>query len=624
MSVHVLDQELVQNAPVTAEATIRNVAIIAHVDHGKTTLVDGLLKQSNTFRENEAAMSQVLIMDSNDQERERGITILAKNTAVTYKGVKINIIDTPGHADFGGEVERTLTMTDGALLIIDAKEGPMPQTKFVLKKALELGLQVIVVINKIDKPDAQIDKVLNDTADLFLDLATNESQLDYPVYYAIGREGKAWSEAPNGADMSAEADLTPIFEAILEHIPAPIKNDDEPLQLLVTTLDWDSFQGKYAIGKITRGVAIPGTAVAIGTPDGFRETAKIDRVYVNQGLKRTQVNEARSGEIVSLTGIKNCRIGDTIADASAPVALPTLQIAEPTLKMAISANTSPFVGNDGTQLTSQKIHERIIKELEVNVSLKMTPGESNEYILWGRGELHLSVFIETLRREGFELQVGKPQVITKMIDGVMQEPVEELTVDVKSESASAVTGEISKRKGIIMNQTENEDGTARLMFEIPTRGLLGLRNHLLTLSRGTAVMNSTFLRFAPIGSAIPKLRNGVLVASETGKAVSYGLNNAQERGITFIPPQTPVYEGMIIGLNARDTDLEINVTKEKKQTNVRSAGADDAITLTPPTILSLEQSIDFLEDDELLEVTPKSLRLRKRILNTSQRAKSKK
>ncbi len=604
--------------------SIRNVAIIAHVDHGKTTLVDGLLKQSKTFRENEAAMSQHLIMDSNDQERERGITILAKNTAVTYKGVKINIIDTPGHADFGGEVERTLTMTDGALLIIDAKEGPMPQTKFVLKKALELGLRPIVVINKIDKPDSQVEKVLRDTSDLFLDLATDESQLDFPVYYAIGRDGKSWNSLPTREQISAETDLTPIFDAILEHIPAPQSQKDEPFQMLVTALDWDSFQGKYAIGKITRGVAKPGLAVSIGTPDGFRETAKIDRVYSTHGLTRSQVESADAGDIVAITGIKNCRIGDTVADANTPEALPTLQIAEPTLKMAISANTSPFVGKEGTQLTSQKIYERIIKELEVNVSLKMTPGDNNEYILWGRGELHLSVFIENLRREGFELQVGKPQVITKVVDGQTQEPIEELTIDVKNEFASAVTGEIGKRKGILLLQTENEDGTTRLLFEIPTRGLLGFRNHLLTISRGTAVMGSNFLRFAPVGSAIPKLRNGVLVASEGGKAVSYGLNNAQQRGITFIPPQTAVYEGMIIGLHSRENDLEINVTKEKKQTNVRSSGADDAIVLTPPTVLSLEQSIDFLEDDELLEATPKSLRLRKRILNSSQRAKSKK
>lgn len=604
--------------------SIRNVAVIAHVDHGKTTLVDGLLKQSKTFRDNEAAMTQELIMDSNDQERERGITILAKNTAVTYNGTKINIVDTPGHADFGGEVERTLNMTDSALLIIDAKEGPMPQTKFVLKKALEMGLRPIVIINKIDKPDSQIEKVIRATSDLFLDLATDESQLEFPIFYAIGREGKAWSYLPSDLERSEAADLSPIFEAILRHAPERKNTDTEPFQMLVSALDWDSFQGKYAIGKITRGVARPGLAVSIGTPEGFRENAKIDRVYVNHGLKRLQVDQAQSGDIVALTGIKNCRIGDTIADAASPEAMPTIAIAEPTLKMSVSANTSPFVGKEGTQLVSQKIRDRILKELEVNVSLRMEPGENNEYILSGRGELHLSVFIENLRREGFELQIGKPQVITKDINGQTHEPIEELTVDVENIYASGVTGEVGRRKGVLTKQTENEDGTTRLMFEIPTRGLLGLRNILLTLSRGTAVMNSIFLRFEIASGAIARMRNGALIASETGTAVSYGLNNAQERGIIFIAPQTPVYEGMIVGLHARDNDLEVNVTKEKKQTNVRASGSDDAITLTPPTIFSLEQSIDFLEDDELLEVTPKSLRLRKKILNSSLRAKSKK
>ncbi|HSX42382.1 MAG TPA: translational GTPase TypA [Candidatus Saccharimonadales bacterium] len=604
--------------------SIRNIAVIAHVDHGKTTLVDGLLKQSNTFRDNEAEMGQTLIMDSNDQERERGITILAKNTAVTYKGTKINIVDTPGHADFGGEVERTLNMTDGALLIIDAKEGPMPQTKFVLKKALELGLRPIVIINKIDKPDAQIKKVIQATSDLFLDLATDSSQLDFPIYYAIGRDGKAWAFEPTVAQIAEPGDLSAIFDAILSDVPSPKSEINEPFQLLVTALDWDSFQGKYVIGKISRGIAKPGLSVVIGTPEGWRATAKIDRVYTNQGLKRTLVESANAGDIVALTGLKAARIGDTIALESAPEALPTIEIAEPTLKMAVSANTSPFVGQEGKNLTSQKIYERILQELEVNVSLKMEKGENNEYILSGRGELHLSVFIETLRREGFELQIGAPKVITKQIDGVTMEPIEELTVDVPADYTSTITGEVGKRKGVLMAQSVNDDSTNRLTFEIPTRGLLGLRNILLTLSRGTAVLNSIFVRFAPLGSAIPKLRNGVLIASETGKAVSYGLNNAQQRGTTFIGPQTAVYEGMIIGLNSRENDLEINVTKEKKLSNVRASGSDDAINLTPPTAMSLEQCIDFLEDDELLEVTPKSLRLRKKILNANSRAKSQK
>ncbi len=601
---------------------LRNVAIIAHVDHGKTTLVDGLLKQSKTFRENEAAMSQTLILDSNEQERERGITILAKNTAVTYRDTKINIVDTPGHADFSGEVERTLNMADGALLVVDAQEGPMPQTRFVLKKALEMRLRPIVIINKIDRRGARIQEVVDETCDLFLDLATDESQLEFPIYYAIGRDGKAWKNMPS--DPSEPADLTPIFEAILEHVPPPETDIDGPFQMLVAALDWDNFLGKYAIGRIRRGIARPGLSVAVLGREDVGESARIDKVHVNQGLKRLEVAQAEAGDIVAITGIKNVGIGDTIADIAAPEALPTIEIAEPTLKMAISANTSPFAGREGQFVTSRQILDRIDKELETNVSLRVVMGDNGEYILSGRGELHLSVFIETLRREGFELQVGKPQVITKTVDDVVMEPVEELTVDVAPDYAGAVTAEVGRRRGILLSQTESSDGSARLVFEITTRGLLGLRNQLLTQSRGTAVMNSLFLRYEPIGSPIPKLRNGVLVSSETGKAVTYGLNIAQGRGITFIPPQTQVYEGMIIGLNSREDDIAINVTKEKKQTNIRSSTSDIAVILTPPTILSLEQSLDFLEDDELLEVTPKSLRLRKVILTAAGRAKAKK
>ena len=599
---------------------LRNVAIIAHVDHGKTTLVDGLLKQSKTFRENEAAMDATLIMDSNDQERERGITILAKNTAITYKDTKINIIDTPGHADFGGEVERTLNMADGAILVIDAQEGPMPQTKFVLKKALEIGLRPIVVINKIDKRDARVEEVISKTYDLFLDLATDEAQLEFPVYYAIGRDGKAWTEIPT--DASAPADLTPIFDAILEHVPAP-QAETGTFQMLVTTLDWDNYQGKYSIGRITRGTAKPGLSVTLLGKDNKTESGRIDKVYVSQGLKRFEVAEAVAGDIVSITGLKNAGIGDTIADATNPEALPTITIEEPTLRMAVGANTSPVAGREGQFVTGRQILDRIQKELETNVSLRLAMGDANEFILSGRGELHLSVFIETLRREGFELQVGKPQVITKEVDGVLMEPVEELTVDVAAEHAGAVTSEIGRRKGTLLKQEANSDGSTRLIFEVTTRGLLGLRNQILTLSRGTAVMNSLFLRYEPIGAPIPKLRSGVLIASETGKAVTYGLDIAQGRGITFIPPQTEVYEGMIIGLNQREDDIEINVTKERKMTNVRS-NAEITSVLTPHTQLSLEQSLDFLEDDELLEVTPKNLRLRKKLLNASARARAKK
>lgn len=600
---------------------IRNVAIIAHVDHGKTTLVDGLLKQSKTFRDNEAEMSQELIMDSNDQERERGITILAKNTAVNFLDTKINIIDTPGHADFGGEVERTLNMADGAILVVDAQEGPMPQTKFVLKKAMEIGLKIIVVINKIDKKDADIPHTISKIHDLFLDLATTDDQLDFPVYYAIGREGKAWAELPE--DKSEAVDLTCIFEAILKYVPAPEERDNEPFQMLVSALDWDNFQGKYAVGRITRGIAKPGLSVVLINKDGEKQSARIEKVYSSQGLKRIELAQATSGDIVSLTGVKTASIGDTVADAASPEALPIIQIEEPTLKMAIAANTSPFAGREGQFVTGRQILDRIKKELQTNVALKLEE-KAGEFVISGRGELHLSVFIETLRREGFELQVAKPQVIIKDVDGVASEPIEELTVDVETNYVGAVVSEVGRRKGIMLSQDENSDGTTRLLFEISTRGLLGLRNQLLTLSKGTAVLNSMFLRFESMGDAIPKLRNGVLIASEAGKAVTYGLNIAQGRGATFIEPQTEVYGGMVIGLNSRDEDIEINVTKEKKQTNVRASSSDFSVILTPPTLLSLEQSLDFLEDDELLEVTPKNIRLRKKLLNANERSKARK
>jgi GTP-binding protein len=601
---------------------IRNIAIIAHVDHGKTTLVDGFLKQTKVFRENEAAFSQSLILDSSDQEHERGITITAKNAAVTYKDVKINIVDTPGHADFGGEVERTLNMADGAILVVDAQEGPMPQTKYVLGKALELGMKIMVVINKIDKRDARVGFVIDKIHDLFLDMATDTEQLDFPVYYAIAKEGKSWDEMPN--DFNDPADLSPIFEGILKFFPEPKADKNKPFQMLVTTLERDNFQGKYSIGRITRGFAKPGMMVTLIDRDGSIENTRIDKVYISQGLKRVEVSTAEPGDIVSLTGIKNARIGDTVADSILPEALPTISIEEPTLKMSVSVSTSPFAGREGKFVTGRQIFDRINKELEINVSLKMTTGPEGDYILSGRGELHLSVFIETLRREGFELQVGKPQVIIKEINGIKCEPVEELTVDVSTEYVGAVTGEVGRRKGILLSQVDNSDGTSRLDYEITTRGSLGLRNQLLTMSKGTAVTNSLFLRFDPLGGSLPRLRNGVLIASEAGKAVTYGLNIAQGRGTIFIGPQTQVYGGMIIGLNTRDEDIEINVTKEKKLTNTRASGSDDTLQLTPPTIFSLEQSLDFLEDDELLEVTPKSLRLRKKYLDSNVRNRMRK
>lgn len=598
---------------------IRNVAIIAHVDHGKTTLVDGLLKQSQTFRENQAEMSQHLIMDSNDQERERGITILAKNTAINYQGTKINIIDTPGHADFGGEVERTLNMADGAILVIDAQEGPMPQTKFVLKKALELGLKIIVVINKIDKKNAQITETLSRTSDLFLDLAKDEAQLEFPVLYAVARSGKAWSEVPK--DLNKPANLAPIFEAIIKYIPEP-KQERGDFQMLVSTLDWDDFRGKYAIGKITRGIAKPGLGVILINQKGIKESSKIDKVFVSSGLKRIEVDQVQTGDIVAITGLASADISDTIADKNNPEALPGISIEEPTLSIAISANTSPFAGQEGKFVTSRQILNRINKELETNVSLRLAINK-NEYILSGRGELHLSVFIETMRREGYELQVGKPQVITKEINRALHEPLEELTIEVADQYVNNVITEVLRRKGVLLSQDPKKDQTTSLVFNITTRGLLGLRNELLTLSHGTAVTNSIFLRFEPMISDVPRLRSGVLVASETGKAVTYGLNNAQARGITFIEPQTSVYQGMIVGLNKKDKDLDVNVCKEKKQTNIRSSNSDFAIILTPTTKLSLEQNIELLEDDELLEVTPENLRLRKKSLDPTQRTRAK-
>ncbi len=599
---------------------IRNVAIIAHVDHGKTTLVDGFLKQSKVFRENEAAFTQSLILDSNDQERERGITIMAKNTAVTYNDTKINIIDTPGHADFGGEVERTLNMADGAILVIDAQEGPMPQTKVVLKKALEMGLKIIVVINKIDKKDARVKFVINKIHDLFLEMATDTDQLDFPVYYAIAKEGKAWQELPS--DYSEDADLTPIFDALLSFVPSPQADTSKSFQMLVSALDRDNFQGKYAMGRINRGQVKKGITVTLLSRNSKKENAKIENIFINQGLKRVNVDTAMAGDIVSITGIKNAGIGDTISDSENPEALPIINIEEPTLKMSVSANTSPFVGKEGTFLTGRQILERIEKELETNVSLKMSMGRDKDYILSGRGELHLSVFIESLRREGFELQVGKPYVIFKDINGVKSEPVEEVTIDVDTEFVSAVMSEVGRRKGILISQEENVSGSTRLVFEITTRGILGLRNQLLTISRGTANMSAFYLRHDPLGEDMPRLRNGVLITSEAGKAVTYGLNIAQGRGVVFISPQTQVYEGMIIGLNSKDKDIEINVCKEKKLSNTRASGSDDATILTPATVLSLEESLDFLADGELLEVTPKSLRLRKRCLKAIDRVRS--
>ncbi len=599
---------------------LRNIAIIAHVDHGKTTIVDGLLKQSKTFRENELIMTQDLIMDSNDQEKERGITILAKNTAVLYKGIKINIIDTPGHADFGGEVERTLNMADGALLVVDAQEGPMPQTKFVLKKALELGLKVIVIINKIDKPNSRIPETLAKIENLFLELATREEQLEYPVLYASGKSGKAWHLSP--ADFNEEADFTPIFESIVKFIPTPKIDESTSFQMLVSALDWDSFKGKYAIGRIRRGSIKPGDKLVL-LKDGTKSIELlVEKVYENQGLKRVETEIGIAGDIIALTGIKNADIGDTLADASNPEALPATKIDEPTLSINIGPNTSPFMGKEGKFVTGRQILERIEKELQTNIAMKFRISEDGKYVLSGRGELHLSVFLETLRREGFEIEVSKPTVITKIIDGIVMEPVEELTIDVDNSYVGTVKSEIGKRRGQLINQEDLTSESTRLTFEITTRGLLGLRGVLLTLTRGTAIASSVFLRNEKvISGGVQSQRKGVLVATNTGKAVPYGLSAAQEKGPIFIPAQTPVYEGMVVGINGRDEDLEINVCREKQLTNNRSAG-EDGIVLTPHVEMSLEQCLGFLEDDELLEITPHNLRLRKKLLNGSDRKRA--
>lgn len=597
---------------------IRNIAIIAHVDHGKTTIVDGLLKQSKTFRENEGAMTQELIMDSNDQERERGITILAKNTAVNYKNVKINIIDTPGHADFGGEVERTLNMADGVLLVVDAQEGPMPQTKFVLKKALELDLKVIVIINKIDKPNARVDATTSKIGDLFLELSTKDSHLEFPILFASGKLGSAWEDMP--ADFNDGANFSPIFEAILNHVPEP-QIEEGTFQMQITTLAWDNYKGLYVIGRIKRGNLHSGSKLALIKNDGSIVNVTAEKIYVNQGLKKEETSIGEAGDIVAITGIKEAEIGNTLTDVNNPEPLPTMNIEEPTLSISVGPNTSPFMGLEGKFVTSRQILERLQKELKTNVAMKFHIDDNGKYILSGRGELHLSVLLESLRREGFEVEVSKPMVITKLIDGVNMEPIEELTVDVDNEYVSAVKNEVGKRKGILVNQEELTTESTRMVFEISTRGILGIRGTLLTLTKGTAIASSSFIRNAPSSGPLQKLRKGVLIAASTGKAVAYGLVNAQDKGPTFIPPQTQVYEGMIVGINGRDEDLEINVCKEKQLTNNRSVG-EEGIVLSPHITLSLEQCLAFIEDDELLEITPENLRMRKKILNADMRKRA--
>ena len=598
---------------------IRNIAIIAHVDHGKTTMVDGLLKQSNTFRDNQAEMNQELIMDSGDQEHERGITITAKQTSIYHDDYKINIIDTPGHADFSGEVERTLNMADGVLLIVDAQEGPMPQTKFVLSKALELGLKPVVIINKIDKPSRRIDEVLDEVADLFLELAISDDQLHYPVYYAIGRDGKAWASMPENPD--EHADLTPVFDAITNDIPAPTVDADGAFQLLVTSLQYDSFLGKYAIGRVTRGSVKKGLPVTLMKRDDVQINGRIDKVFGYRGLNREEIDQAGAGDIVALTGIADAHIGDTIADKESPEALPVIDIEAPTLSMYLGPNTSPLKGKEGEFNTSRQIGDRLNRELETNVSLRVEENGIG-FTVSGRGELHLSVLIETMRREGYEFEVGRPQVVTTEIDGVMQEPVEELLIEVGPEFVGAVSQELGGRRAEMRGQEQTSSGTARMTYIIPTRALIGLRNILLTATKGTVIMNSLPHGYQPMGGKLPQSRNGVLISFEAGTTTPYALQAAEARGELYVGPGTVVYPGMIIGLNRRQEDMEINVCKAKHLTNMRSSSSDGVVQLTPFTDLSLEQCIDFIEDDELLEVTPKSLRLRKRYLDPNERKRA--
>ncbi len=591
---------------------IRNIAIIAHVDHGKTTLVDALLKQSKVFRDNQEMGEQ--IMDQNALEREKGITIMAKNTAVIYRGVKINIIDTPGHADFNGEVERVISMADGCLLVVDSAEGPMPQTKVVLRQALRNGLKPIVVINKIDRKDARIAEVLNLTQDLFLELATTADQLDFQVLYACAREGTVVTEP----GMKGE-NVSPLFESILKKVPPP-RIEDGLFQMLVSNLDYDSHKGKIAIGRIWRGKVAANDPVVRVSADGSISHYAISQVFTYLGLKRLEVSEAEAGDIVAVTGLGEISIGDTIASPDQPQALPRIEIGEPTVEMTFGVNTSPFAGREGRSSTSRQLRERLYQELETNLSLRVQDTDSSDtFLVKGRGELHLAILIETIRREGYEFEVSKPEAITKVVEGKLLEPVEELIIDTRAEHIGALTEMLSKRQAELTNMRHDGHDNVRLEFHIPTKGLIGFRTAFLTTTRGAGIMNTTFLGYeAWRGNMVPT-RNGVLVTSEEGKAVSYGLNNAQGRGLTFIEPGTIVYEGMIVGMNSRSNDIAINVCKEKKQTNVRSITDVAVKKLVPAVKLSLEQAMDFINKDELVEITPVSIRLRKRLLTETQR-----
>lgn len=597
---------------------IRNIAIIAHVDHGKTTLLDFMLKQTHTFRDNEAEMFQDTIMDSNDLEREKGITILAKNTSVFYKQTKINIIDTPGHADFSGEVERVVNMADGALLIVDAAEGPLPQTQFVLTKALEQNLKLIVVVNKIDRPDARAAEVLHQIEELFLRLAHHEDHLAFPVLYAVGRDGKVWEHMP--ADVSEPANLIPLFETIVKEVPPPKGDPEKPFKMLVTSLDFDDHKGTLAIGKVTQGTLKKGAPLLLLTENEKNAQFKAEYVYTTNGLKQVEVDEGITGDIISIAGAPDVQIGQTIADPSDPTGYPRIVLEEPTLRVVVAPNTSPLAGREGKFSSARQIQQRLMKEKKTNIGLKIEENAGgSSFIVAGRGELHLAVLLETLRREGYEMQVGKPEVILRSIDGVMSEPYEELTVDIDNGFVGVITEEMGKRRGELTDMHTDDRGQTRIVYKISSRNLLGFRGDILTKTRGNGVFSTRFIGYFPKTAEIPKIRNGVLVAMESGKASGYALTSVQERGQSFVTPGTQVYEGMVIGLNNRAEDIDMNVCKTKKLTNIHSATADIAIQLDPPLVMTLEQFLDFLEGDELLEITPLSLRLRKMYLNKTDR-----
>jgi GTP-binding protein len=593
----------------------RNVAIIAHVDHGKTTLVDGLLRQSGAFRANQQVAERV--MDNTDLERERGITILAKNTAVHYKDVLINIVDTPGHADFGGEVERTLSMVDGVMLLVDASEGPLPQTRFVLRKALERGLPPIVVLNKIDRPDARPQEVLNEVYDLFIDLDATEDQIEFPVLYANARDGMATTDLARPGES-----LQPLFDAIVESVPPPKGDPTAPLQILVANLDSSDYLGRIAIGRVFNGTVKLNGPVSVLKLGGTIEMTKITKLFAFDGLKRVEIEQAAAGDIVCLAGIEGITIGETISDPENHVRIPPIAIDEPTVSMIFGVNTSPMAGRDGQYVTSRNLRDRLEKELLGNVSLRVEDTDSPEQLkVIGRGELQLSILIEMMRREGYEVQVSRPDIVTKEIDGVRSEPVEDLVIDVPEEFQGVVIAMAGTRRGIMTKMVNHGSGRVRLEFRIPARGLIGFRSQFLTDTKGTGIMNHLFAGWEPWHGAIPSRATGALVADRIGVATAYAIYNLQERGEIFVEPATAVYEGMIVGENSRQNDMDVNVTKEKKQTNMRASTADEAIRLIPPRIMSLEQAIEFINDDELVEVTPKSIRLRKRVLPSNLRPK---